>query len=112
MFILNEESTISSTNLTVRWSRPPDNGGEKEISYILEYSKADVDGAHVQWISRRKITRQQFVVEGLVRGSYLFQVMATNSAGRNKQYAQKTFFVTPGTLIATAEPKFKKYGIY
>lgn len=105
IFILNKVTTLNSTNVTVKWTRPPDSGGDEDITYILEYSRADEDGAYIHWNSRRGIKHQELNVAGLVGGStYLFQVVAVNAAGRSKQSAQKLFYFRPGTFLPTTVP--------
>ena len=111
MLILNKVTTLNSTNVTVRWSRPTDSGGDENITYVLEYSRANDDGAYVHWNSRKGIRHQELDVAGLIGGStYLFDVVAVNSAGRSKQSAQKTFYFRPRALLPTTVPTFGLVG--
>ena len=95
--ITNTVTQLNVTSFTLKWTRPPQDGGDPELKYDIEYSKANSEGKFVHWNSRKSITRQEYNVTGLERGSrYQFKVFVFNIAGRKREPAGKEFNVTSG----------------
>ena len=88
---------LNTTSFTLKWTHPPQNGGDPHLKYDIEYSKANSDGKFVQWNSRKSIEGQEYKVTGLERGSsYEFVVFVSNIAGRKREPASKKFNVYSG----------------
>ena len=81
----------------LKWTRPTQDGGDPELKYDIEYSKANSEGKFVHWNSRKSIIGQEYNVTGL-RGEsrYQFRVFVYNIAGRKREPASKEFNVISG----------------
>jgi len=96
-YITNTVTQLNATSFTLKWTRPPQDGGDPELKYDIEYSKANSEGKFVHWNSRKSITGQEYNVTGLERESrYQFKVFVFNIAGRKREPASKEFNVIGG----------------
>ncbi|XP_078378792.1 neural cell adhesion molecule 2-like isoform X2 [Oculina patagonica] len=95
--ITNTVTWLNTTSFMLRWTRPPQDGGDPDLKYDIEYSKANSEGKFVHWNSRKGIEGQEYNVTGLARGSrYEFRVFVSNIAGRKREPASKEFNVYSG----------------
>ena len=102
--ITNNVTWLNSTSFTLKWTRPPNDGGDPDLRYIVEYSKETADGKYVHWNSRKNILTQEYNVTGLESGSkYEFRIFVSNVAGRKREPAVKEFNVYSG-LDVTPTP--------
>lgn len=92
--ITNTVTQLNATSFTLKWTRPPQDGGDPDLKYDIEYSKASSEGKYVHWNSRKSITGQEYNVTGLEGESrYQFKVFVFNIAGRKREPASKEFNV-------------------
>lgn len=95
--ITNTITLLNATSFMLKWTRPPQDGGDPQLKYDIEYSKSNSEGKFVHWNSRKSITGQEYNVTGLERGSrYEFRVFVSNIAGRKREPASKEFNVIMG----------------
>ena len=95
--ITNTITLLNATSFMLKWTRPPQDGGDPQLKYDIEYSKPNSEGKFVHWNSRKSITGQEYNVTGLERGSrYEFRVFVSNIAGRKREPASKEFNVIMG----------------
>lgn len=98
--ITNTVTWLNSTSFTLKWTRPPHDGGDPNFRYDVEYSKETPDGKYVHWNTRKNIEAQEYNVTGLESGSkYEFRVFVSNIAGRKREPARKEFNVYSGIGI-------------
>ena len=91
--------------MTLKWTRPPHDGGDPELRYDIEYSKETPDGKYVHWNTRKNIIAQEYNVTGLEGGSkYEFRVFVSNIAGKKREPARKEFNVYSGVGVTPAPP--------
>lgn len=96
-YITNTVTQLKATSFTLKWTRPPQDGGDPELKYDIEYSKANSEGKFVHWNSKKSITGQEYNVTGLERRSrYQFRVFVFNIVGRKREPASKEFNVISG----------------
>lgn len=92
--ITNTVTQLNATSFTLKWTRPPQDGGDPDLKYDIEYSKANSEGKFVHWNSRKSITGEEYNVTGLEGESrYQFKVFVFNIAGRKREPASKEFNV-------------------
>ena len=92
--ITNSVTRLNSSSFTLKWTRPPYDGGDPNLKYDIEYSKETPDGKYIHWNTRKNIESQEYNVTGLEGGgNYVFRVFVTNIAGRKKEPASKGFSV-------------------
>lgn len=95
--ITNTVTWLNSTSFTLKWTRPPHDGGDPDLRYDVEYSKEATEGNYVHWNSRKNIIAQEYNVTGLESGAkYEFRVFVSNIAGRKREPAKKVFNVYSG----------------
>ncbi|XP_031568335.1 neural cell adhesion molecule 2-like isoform X2 [Actinia tenebrosa] len=106
--ITNHQTRLNSTRFTLTWTGPHDNGGDPNVTYVIEYSKQDDDGKYVYWVTVKNITGKQYNVTGLQRGNkYQFRVVGVNRMGQSDA-GEKEFLVTESAVTdkpPTTKPK-------
>lgn len=99
MFITNKETQLNSTSFTLKWTKPED-GGDPNLTYTVEYSKRDTKGNFVHWNKWKDIQQQEYDISDLEDGAeYEFRVTAGNSAGQSDEQAVKRFLVLAGGAV-------------
>ena len=92
--ITNSESWLNSSGFTLKWTRPPSDGGDPNLKYDIEYSMETANGKYSHWNARKNIESREYNVTGLEAGGhYEFRVFVSNIAGRKKEPARKGFSV-------------------
>ena len=98
--ITNAVTWLNSTRFTLKWTRPPSDGGDPNLRYDIEYSKETADGKYVHWNTRKNISTQEYNVTGLEGGAkYEIRVFVSNIAGRKREPARKEFNVHSGVSV-------------
>ena len=104
--ITNSETWLNTSGFTLKWTRPPHDGGDPNLKYDIEYSMETANGKYSHWNARKNIKSQEYNVTGLEGGGhYEFRVFVSNIDGRKKEPARKGFSVQKSVSHGTVKNK-------